>query len=385
LTGEALKIGLVSPWNDCCGVAVHAWLVGSAWLRMGHELVVFAPIDERLKGRLPVDAPDEPFVIRCWEMYQHGDRLEDDGILGLYLDPRPLLEEDFDVLFVEKPCSTPLGKLMKLMHWLKRKGPVVAVMHAGIVPRLRSFYRAEWDAAALFDERFYRLYGHVIKARRLAIIPYPFHPVKVGDKEVARRELGLPSDVEIVLAFGVRAKHLWPLMPYIAHLAERRDLKLLILAEHGEGLKHALALRKRYDFVEVRREAPHYEALYAYLHASDAVVLHRPPADYVPISSTVHLCLGAMRPLLCPDNNFFEVYDGAVVKYSGPEDFAEKLEAVLDGDTLVDEALRKAKLMVDENRPEKIAEELLELALDGVGDVSSGVNVGTLARASRAV
>ncbi|HJH27727.1 MAG TPA: hypothetical protein C5S37_13420 [Methanophagales archaeon] len=38
-----MKIGMMSSWNVPCGVAVHAELLGRAWVEMGHELKVFAP------------------------------------------------------------------------------------------------------------------------------------------------------------------------------------------------------------------------------------------------------------------------------------------------------------------------------------------------------
>ena len=62
---SSLRIALMSPWNDCCGVAIHARLIGYAWLSLGHRLLVLASTDERPKGRVPLDTPDEPFVHRC--------------------------------------------------------------------------------------------------------------------------------------------------------------------------------------------------------------------------------------------------------------------------------------------------------------------------------
>ena len=358
-----MRIALMSPWNDCCGVAIHAWLVGSAWLSQGHELVVFASRDERPKGRVPLDRPDEPFVRRCWEMYRYGDRVKDDAPLGLFFDPGPFLEEEFDVLFVEKPCSTPLSALSRIFDSLREKGPVVAIMHEGVVPENRRFYELEWDAATLFDERYMALYGRSIRARRIRIIPYPFHPVCEGDKAGARDALGLPDDRALVLTFGMRASHLWPVMPALSELARELDFTLLILAKHEEALRESRALKGKYDFVKIRREAPPPDRLYRYLHASDAVLLHRRPAPYVPVSSTVHLCLGAMRPIVCSDNNFFTPYDGFVIKYGAPEELKEKLRGVLVGDDIVQEALDRARQVIRRFSADRIASELLRLAL----------------------
>jgi len=214
-------------------------------------------------------------------MYRYGDRIEDDTDRDLFFDPRPFLEEDFDVLFVEKPCSTPLSALSKIFDVLKEKGPVVAIMHEGIPLKNKRFYDLVWDAVSLFDERYMAIYGRSLPAKRVEIIPYPFHPVHEGDKARARASLGLPEDRDMVLTFGMRAGHLWPVMPILSELADELDIMLLILAKHEEALKISRALKAKYDFVEIRREAPAPDRLYADLHASDAVLLHRRPAPYV--------------------------------------------------------------------------------------------------------
>ncbi len=38
-----MKIALMSRWNTSCGVSIHAELVGREWIRMSHNLIVFAP------------------------------------------------------------------------------------------------------------------------------------------------------------------------------------------------------------------------------------------------------------------------------------------------------------------------------------------------------
>ena len=361
-----MRIAIMGPWNDCCGIAVHARLVGQALLDMGHELVVFASRRERPVGRIPVDVEDEPFVRRNWDMYRYGDRIEDDAPLDLFFDPAPMLEEDYEVLIVEKPCTTPLSKLVPIFGELKAKARVLAVMHEGRVPANRNLYRLRWDVATVFDGRFMELYGHLLNAGRVEVVPYPCHPVVEGDRKSARDALGLPDDGAIVMAFGLRARALWPIMPVLDGLAGRYDIRLLILVEHERFMPDALSLRARYGFVMIRRGAPDFEGLYAYLHASDALLLHRPPADYVPVSSTVQLCLGALRPILCPDNNFFEIYGDAVLRYSGPDELEEKLKAVLEGDGL-EELIERAREFVLERDPISIAERLLSLALDQGG------------------
>jgi len=40
-----MKIGMMTRWNVSCGVATHAEPLGRAWVEMGHELKVFAPVE----------------------------------------------------------------------------------------------------------------------------------------------------------------------------------------------------------------------------------------------------------------------------------------------------------------------------------------------------
>jgi hypothetical protein len=38
-----MKISMMTNWNVSCGVSTHAEAVGREWVRMGHQLKVFAP------------------------------------------------------------------------------------------------------------------------------------------------------------------------------------------------------------------------------------------------------------------------------------------------------------------------------------------------------
>jgi len=307
-----------------------------------------------------MNARDEPFVYRNWEMHRLGDKIEDDAPLDLFFDPKALLEEDFEILFVEKPTSIPISKFSRIFDILKRKARVVAIMHEGRVPANRRFYDLRWNLATVFDDRFFNLYGHLLNADRVSVVPFPCHPVIYGDRHEARRELNLPLDDYLALAFGIRAHGLRSIMPVLERVAKDTGMRLLLLVEHERLRREAEALKKSYDFVHLIYDAPSFNRLYTYLHASDVLLLHRPAADYVPISSTVHLCLGALRPILCPDNNFFYGCDG-VLKYSGPADLEAKLRLVLE-DGPPEELLKRAKRYIEEREAKKIARMLLELA-----------------------
>jgi hypothetical protein len=74
-------------------------------------------------------------------------------------------------------------------------------------------------------------------------------------------------------------------------------------------------VRKRYKFVKLIRASLSNEELYDYLHASDALLIHKDSADAVVVSSTAYLCLGSGCPILAHATNFVETLDGEIMKY----------------------------------------------------------------------
>lgn len=329
---------------------------------MGHEVTVFAPIGERGRGGIPLDVVDESFVHRNWEFYRYGDRIVDDNELDLYFDPSPILHENFDIFVIEKPSSTPIGKLLKILPEIKNKGPVIAVMHEGRRIINKNFYKADFDIYTLFDERFEKLFKNLLPEDKTFIVPFPCHPIIEGNMMEAREKLELPSDedLKIILAFGIRLKYLREILPIFKKLSKKYNIMLLLLSKHPESVSTGKEITKHYDFTVFKYEAPPIERLYTYLHASNVVLLHRGPTkDYIPVSSTVNLCLGALRPILCPDNNFFETFKDEVIKYSGIKELEEKLGNVLEN-VGIDGTLKAARKYLEDNSAGKVAQKLLE-------------------------
>lgn len=95
-----MKIAMMSRWNIPCGVSLHAELVGRAWVEMGHDLQVLAPVEwEGYQS----DA-DEPYVERCYRLPKPG-RKED-----FFFNPKPFVEVDCDIFVVQNLEIPPHGR-----------------------------------------------------------------------------------------------------------------------------------------------------------------------------------------------------------------------------------------------------------------------------------
>lgn len=85
-----MKVAMMSQWNIPCGVSIHAELIGGVWVKMGHDLKVFVPVE--LKG-YQFDE-DEPHIKRCYTLREYRNKP------GFFFDPRPFLMQDCDVFVV---------------------------------------------------------------------------------------------------------------------------------------------------------------------------------------------------------------------------------------------------------------------------------------------
>ncbi|MFQ6053661.1 MAG: hypothetical protein ACE5OO_05485 [Candidatus Bathyarchaeia archaeon] len=359
---ETAKIAIMSSWKACCGVSIHAELVGGALLREGHELTVYAPMQyEDDKTRL-FFAPDEEFVTRNYSFLRYGDQCADTALLdALYLDPEPMLDEDFDLFIVEKPTSTPLGRLLEVLPEIRRKARTMAVIHEGSMPTNPFFQKMGWDAVAVFDERYKALFSPVIPGGRMHIIPFPCHPVDRRNKFEARKKLKLPREAEIVFSFGRLHDPEMVLKTLDGLRAGRPELLYLYLAGDPERYMAMKALGREYEFLEVRFGRPPTEELYDYLGAADALVFNRTPPPHIAVSSSVHLCLGALTPILCSDVAYFETFGDELIKYRNAAELETELHAVLEG-RAADVSIQ-AQRFLDQRSAHVIAERILEVGL----------------------
>ncbi len=333
-----MNIGMVSRWNVPCGVSMRAELIGRAWVKMGHEVKIFAPKE-------PKDlyiALDEPYVVRCWG--------------GDFLDERPFFEEEFDIFLVQTPVM-PYQNLMRVYPRIKERAKTIFVVHDQILDRdISSFYP---DCVVCFDERYKSVLIEVIPEEKIHIIPYPCHPVKKGNKKEARQKLRLPLDKKIVFNFGIGIfKHIH-LLPPLKRLCEKHPFLLLTITWVKDWFELFEALKSRYPFIELRFESLPLALLYTYLHASDALLIHKDSAEGIAVSSTVYQCLGSGCPIVVHKVNFFETLNDEVLKYKNLEELKEKLEGLFEGKEEVNHTIKKALVHAEKNKGEEIGRKFL--------------------------
>jgi len=340
-----MKIVMMSRWNIPCGVSLHAELIGREWVKMGHDLQVLAPVE--VEGyRCDVD---EPYVKRCYTLRNKP---------GYFFDPEPFLRQDCDIFVVQNLEILPMEDLIEIYPLIREKAKTVFVVHEGKPPKDTIFYEFDWDAVVCFDERYKRFLKDIYSGDKIKVIAYPCHPIMHGDKVKARKKLGLPLDKKIIFNYGIGIYRHLHLLPILERLNRDYPLILLTLTHIQDWYDLFEAEKGRYQFIELRKGDIPIRELYAYLHASDALLVHKDSAEAIVVPSTVNLCLGSGCPILAYDTNFFETFDREVLKYSALE---QALKDVFEERERVKETLRNAEKYVRENSSYGIAKNLIEL------------------------
>lgn len=341
-----MKITIMSRWNIPCGVSTHAELLGRALVQMGHKLKVLAPVEyEGYQTN-----KDEPYVLRCFRLPK--------GKEGFFFNHEPFLEDDCDVFMVQNLEILPMENLLKIYPKIKEKAKTVFVVHEGKPPKNSTFYKFDWDAIVCFDERYREFLCKIYSDEKIHIIPYPCHPLLPGDKKEARIRLNLPLDKRIVFNYGIGIYRHLHLLPTIERVSKKYPLIFLTLTHIQEWFDLFDTIRTKYKFIELRNGRLPINMLYTYLHACDCLLIHKDSAEAVVVPSTAYLCLGAGRPILAYNTNFFATFDKEVLKYSS---LSEALEDVFEERDNVKSVLRTAEEFVKANSSIEVAKKFIEL------------------------
>ncbi len=118
------------------------------------------------------------------------------------------------------------------------------------------------------------------------------------------------------------------------------------------------AVKGRYPFIELRKGDVPVRDLYTYLHASDALLVHKDSAEAIVVPSTANLCMGSDCPILAYNTNFFETFDKEVIKYSG---LKEALLTVFEGKGEVKIVMQHAEEYVIKYSSIEIAKHFIKL------------------------
>ncbi len=347
-----MKIGMMCLWNAANGPAIHAELIGRAWIHSGHQLTVFSSV--RHPDARPTFQKDEDFVIRHFSV---------DEVIPFTrassFDPSPLLNEEYTVFVAQNLERLPAEKLIEIFPRVKEKAVSVQVVHEGKAPEDPLFYRFDWDAIVCFDQRYREYLVRFFPEEKIRMIPYPCHPVRFGEKNEARSKLGLPLNDKIVFSFGFRPEDIASVLPALEDLAKDYPLRYVTVANPQSDLAELHRAKERYRFIDFQVRPLTLEELYTYLHASDVMLVHRESSTkyHAVVSSSVCQVLGSGCPILFHESNYVELHGDEIVKYRDFDDMKVKLVDLFQNKF----DLSSVKAYLEIHSAERIAERYFQL------------------------
>ncbi len=330
---------------------------------MGHRITVFSNYASDFPHMWKVDGVSYPYevLIREDERFVTRNFHIPSWTSLSQLDPDPILRIGFDVFVVEALEKLPMRELLGVFPQIKRKAKTVLIVHEGKMPSDPDFYRFSWDSVICFDQRYVNLFESLFP-NIIQTIPHPCHLQSKGNKDAARRNLGLEVERKIVLIFGFRIEDYLPIVPPLSDLSRDFPLTLLVVSSNDRGIQRLLKASKEGLDVVVRRETATVEKLYEYLHASDVLCMWKRsvPNDIV-ISSTAYLTLGSGCPMIVSDSNYFDDLGDAIIRYSGSEELKARLTDVFEVRPRFRRCIEAAEEFVKGHSAEIIARKYIDL------------------------
>jgi hypothetical protein len=338
---------MMTAWNTDSGVAVHAEPLAKAWVEMGCKVTIFTHIKNDFHGGGFTSEDDEDYVIRCFGTQKTN-----------FLDPRPILTADFDVLVVQDLRMLPVENFAKIFPLIKHRARTVHVVHENKLPEEPWFYQFDWDGVAYFDEKqdfLNDVYPHA------KLIPFPCFPARSGDKIETRKRLKLPLDKRIIYTFCYRGYE-----PFLRDLTEDLKKEAILL----------YVIPPDYQMVE-KEEPPPWMIIREekvlsekgfddYLFASDCLILHKFKSLYLGVvSSTAFQAVGAGCPIIVPErSDYFRPLKNELLHYKDVSELNKMLIELFQDEEMRTNLIDAANGFVAMNSPEIIAKLFIDFFVE---------------------
>jgi hypothetical protein len=353
-----MKIAMIGSWNSDSGAAIHAELIGRAWIEKGIDLKVFTFYRSSFHGTALTKSAkeEEDYVTRCFTVY---------GLPNAEMDTKPIVEEDFDILVAEDLGMIPMRDLLKIFPDIKKKAKTVNIIHDGKLSDKPEFFKFDWDHVVCFDDRYYDFLKKAYPEEKLSIIQYPSYPLRLGDKVKTRKELGLPLDKKIILLFGQAARSSVNTSVVLDHLSEKYDIMLLLVTEGEAVLEAFRCIQSRVKFdMNIVEKSPDMDLLYKYLHAADCMLYNKHSMGIAVVGSTIFQCMGAGCPIVALESNFVYPFRREVIKYRNYYELEDSITDVFEEGKKYKEQQIAIREYLEDKSAEPTAEKFLELFED---------------------
>ncbi|MEN9846168.1 MAG: hypothetical protein RIS36_1315 [Pseudomonadota bacterium] len=363
----SLRVGLLTPWNQACGLATYAKFFVPHL--SSHIVAIFAENKCEVVGR------DEPFVNRCWHRMVAGSEPANYSILE-----REIGRADLDILhinchteFFEQPLfSSMLGRVKSLgvkvvvhLHQLFTKRPeheaLITVADRVIVHSNEN--RLEAIANGALPENV-MVVSHGVEIRT---------DLASESRQSLRAKLGIDGQGPIVSSFGFIQPHkgMEAVIEAVAHLQARGipARGIIVGQARSDQSSSATYLKGLQDFVRAHQLddcitfVPRYvtdQEVGEYLAASDLVIMNY-HSDYFEASGACSLAIGAGAVVMASLAPGLMAFGDAVWHMTGGYPPGISAEILIHNPRLCEQIRLNARAYAQENEWSKTARRIQDV------------------------
>ncbi len=290
--GRPLRVGLLTTWNERCGVSEYSRALAGALRARGHAVAVLAnhpanPVP--WAGAVGSERGVHRFFYTGW----HRERGADAG-----LAPRVAEELRLDLVHLQYQNFIYPADVLPVLDLLADRVPLVATFHdAGVPPE---FPRHRVTRAIVHN---------AVTARMLAwpgaaVVPIGIHEVPAPPVEEARRRLGVSSR-PVLCSLGLGRTDYRAVLAALGRVVPRYpDLLWVVLGPEGytDAVSVAAAAAGLARHLRPLGGFHPLPVLFAWLHAADISLFYFPETGIEGVSSSsARLGIAGRRPVVASD------------------------------------------------------------------------------------
>ena len=347
--GKTGKIGIISPWNEQCGIGEHTKLFVKS---LSEEYVVFACSK---RSPFEVDIPDEENVIRCWDR-----SFNDYGKLLEAVD-----KSNIRVMHIQHEFSffENLTNLKNFIRELRKRSiAVVITFHtAANIGNVLYSLAEEADMSTFCFKSTPDWIEDIPFTNISNSIPWMLDE----PKEYARKKRGITSNHVIVSnGFWQAHKGYAEMITLLPKLKEKYpDILYVIVGSHGTGSAYVEQVKKMVEQWNLKDNVlidDHYVAtdiLMDYLHSAD-VIVYNYNVQFQSSSAAVLTGLSAHRPVITTDSPMFDNMTNEVIKVKtgDPAVLATAIESIFEDDRFAKLCVKRGDSILKQITPEITAQ-----------------------------
>lgn len=366
-SGAPLRVGLLTPWNQACGLATYAKFFVPHL--SSHVVAVFAEDNCEIVGH------DEPFVKRCWHRVSAGSESPDYSILE-----REIAKAHLDILHIN--CHTAFFEqpIFSLMLGRVRALGVKVVVHLHQLFTKRPEHEALLTVAdrVIVHSNENRLEA-IANGARPEAVKVVTHGVEIRDdlaaesRQSLRAKLGIDRQGPIISSFGFIQPHkgMEAVIEAVAHLqAQGIPAQGIIVGQARTDQKSsAMYLKGLKDFVQAHQldDCVTFVSRYVtdqevgeYLAASDLVIMNY-HSDYFEASGACSLAIGAGTVVMSSLAPGMMAFGDAVWHMTGGYPPGISAEILIRNPHLCEQIRLNARAYAQENEWPKAARRIQEI------------------------